>query len=133
MRLVKKIKNRLQPENSETQNENSDQIEGVEKTFLERQGYFRFGNFLISNILQDFVFLVEEYCMELEKAIQEIQPEIIMLYLKVHSVNIRSDMDSDLCRPLFYLLWVYMAGDSLLSDYDENLIIGKNILISKVL
>ena len=136
MRLIKKIRKRLIskeiPQNkvSEIESETKNKENGdpqISAEFLESKGYSRFGNFLISNVVHDFVFLIEEYCTELEEAIRSLDPEVLMLYLTVLSLNRREPLTSEMASPSFDFLWVYMKGDTLVSEYDQSLVEG-NVL-----
>ena len=142
MRLIKKIRKRLiskespkkivseieSNKNEDLQNKDKDDTK-ISTEFLEAKGYSRFGNFLISNVVHDFVFLIEEYCTELEEAIRSLDPEVLMLYLTVLSLNRREPLTSEMASPSFDFLWVYLKGDTLVSEYDQSLIEGNAFII----
>jgi predicted DNA-binding protein len=92
---------------------------------LQEMGYFRFGNYMIKDIVHDYLYLVEDFLLNIQEKIRHIPNWIIGVYLQVAQSTLdRPLTDSDL-HPFAVLLRIKICGDCLVEDYDNTDYLGE--------
>lgn len=106
--LIEKIKNNKDSENND-----------LEK-FSEDKGYKRFGNYLINDIVNDFIYILEDYLIKIENKIMKLNPHVLSLYLKFQSMTLEKESHELFSDEIKDFIWVKNCGDSFITDKNES-------------
>lgn len=103
------------------------QILGITPEFLEEKGYFKFGNYMVTQIVHDYLYLVEDFLLEIEQRARSIPNWVLVLYLKVMQWNLDRDLQSQDLQRFSEFLAIKTGGDRLAEGFDSSLCIGKKL------
>ena len=84
----------------------------IEEIYLEQKGYTRFGNFCINEIVYDYLYLIEDFLLRIEKEILNMNPAMLIIYFYFQKISLRRDLTSEDMKRFKDLVWLQANGDS---------------------
>ena len=99
-------------------------IEEITPSYLEEKGYFKFGNYMITQIVHDYLYLIEDFLLEIEKRARLIPNWVLVLYLKVMQWNLDRELQTQDLERFSEFLVIKTGGDRLVKGFDSTLCIG---------
>ena len=108
--MVQKISKKTEPK----------ALSEITENYLEEKGYFRFGNYTITKIVHDYLYLVEDFLLEIDRKVRQIPTWVVVVYLKVMTWTLDRPLSEEELGKYCELLRVKSAGDCLLADFKKD-------------
>ena len=105
-------------------------IEEITEAYLESQGYLMFGNYNIGDIVNDYLYLIEDFLLSIEERVRRIPFWVVILYLKVSEWTLDRSLTDEELTPFAVLVRIQTSGDCLLDEYDQSKSMGRCSFLS---
>ena len=92
----------------------------INHEYLEEKGYFKFGNYMITQIVHDYLYLVEDFLLQIEEKTRLIPNWVLVLYLKVMEWNLDRKLQKKDLQKYCEFLEIKSGGDRLMFTFNNE-------------